>query len=317
MITLSIIVPVYGVERFILSFANSLIKQLNESVELIIIDDGSQDKSIGNIKQFICENNFLTKDIVFLEQVNQGQSAARNYGISVAKGRYITFLDPDDTVKDNYIDSILKILNLHKDIDILEYNADIFEKKISSISKIGSITLCNNTQFYVSDEVSRKKHIDTEYWYSWVRVFKRDILPDNLFPKGYIYEDMMALPLLYTRKVRVYGLNESLVNYLVHSSNSLSIMKKSIVDSSAYGVNLYKKYSSIDDIYLGKYIKFIEIHSKNCVKFYGFFKAVKEISPIVRTFRRNKHKYLNKNFFVGRFYLINLFLYFIFYKIRK
>ncbi|MCU4325316.1 glycosyltransferase [Acinetobacter johnsonii] len=317
MITLSIIVPVYGVERYILSFCNSLIKQLNECVELIFIDDGSQDKSIENIKNFIYKNNFLHKNIIFLEQLNQGQSVARNYGVSVAKGVYIAFLDPDDTVKNNYVERILEVLVNVGNIDILEYNADMYKEESNSISKIGSIILCNKTQFYKSDEVSRKKHVDTDYWYSWVRVFKKNILPINLFPKGYIYEDMMALPQLYTRGTRIYGLNESLVNYLVHGNNSLSVMKKSIVDSSAYGVDLYKKLSIIDEIYVSKYIKFIEIHSKNCVKFYGFLKAVKVISPIVKEFRRNKKEKFNGNLFIGNFYLINLFLYFIFYKVRR
>lgn len=307
----------YGVERYVLSFCNSLIKQLNENVELIFIDDGSQDNSVKNIKNFIYRSNFLHKNIIFLEQLNQGQSVARNYGVSVAKGIYIAFLDPDDTVKDNYIEYILNVLGNEENIDILEYNADIYKEESNSICKIGSITLCSKTQFYKSDDVSRKKHIDVDYWYSWVRVFRRDIIPSDLFPKGYVYEDMMALPLLYKKGVRIFGLNESLVNYLVHNTNSLSSIKQSIVDSSAYGVKLYKDQSDIDDIYVSKYIKFIEIHSKNCLKFYGLRKAIREISPIVREFRCNKREYLNMSRFVNRFYMVNLILYFIFYRIRS
>lgn len=313
MITLSIIVPVYGVERYILSFCNSLIKQLNECVELIFIDDGSQDKSIENIKNFIYKNNFLHKNIIFLEQLNQGQSVARNYGVSVAKGVYIAFLDPDDTVKNNYVERILEVLVNVGNIDILEYNADMYKEESNSISKMGSIILCNRTQLYSDDESVRKKCIDTEYWYSWVRVFRREIIPSDLFPKGYVYEDMMALPLLYKKGVRVFGLNESLVNYLIHNTNSLSSIKQSIVDSSAYGVKLYKDQSDIDDIYVSKYIKFIEIHSKNCLKFYGFLKTFKEVSPIVKDFRNKKNTYSSHSLFTSKLFFLNLMIYRLYY----
>src|SRR5690606_27474731 len=106
---LSIIIPVYGVEKYILEFAQSLIFQLNNEVELIIINDGTKDRSIAILKEYVA-TQFLDKNIIWLEQENQGQSIARNYGISIANGDYITFLDPDDLVFEEYVSQILNAI---------------------------------------------------------------------------------------------------------------------------------------------------------------------------------------------------------------
>ncbi|NGP41283.1 glycosyltransferase, partial [Acinetobacter sp. GC2] len=124
---LSIIVPVYGVEKYILEFAESLLFQLNDEVELIIINDGTKDKSIDVLKEYVQKNDFQKKKIIWLEQENQGQSVARNYGISIAKGEYVTFLDPDDFVIEKYVPQILENLDLYADIDLYQYNAYIFK----------------------------------------------------------------------------------------------------------------------------------------------------------------------------------------------
>ncbi|WP_180033615.1 glycosyltransferase [Acinetobacter sp. YH12233] len=312
MITLSIIVPVYGVECFILSFANSLIKQLNENVELIIIDDGSQDKSIANIKQFICENNFSSENIVFLEQVNQGQSAARNYGISVAKGRYITFLDPDDMVKSNYIELILDVLTSEKNIDILEFNADIVKNIKNKIIKVRDLKLCEKSGFYDNDFDTRKKLINSRHWYSWLRVFRREMIPEDLFPKGYIFEDIMALPFLYSEDIAVYGLNQSLVNYFLHENSSVSKPSLKIVESAKHGIEIYKHAVKNDEIFLGKYVDFIEIYSKHCIKYYGLFEGIRKSSQVVKVLKINHNLRDINSFYVGNLFKLNLFLYYLY-----
>ena len=92
----SVIVPVYNVEKYIEKCANSLINQTLSDIEIIFVNDGSTDGSIQIIEQY--ENNFKEK-VKCVSKDNGGLSSARNYGIPYATGEYIAFLDSDDYVE--------------------------------------------------------------------------------------------------------------------------------------------------------------------------------------------------------------------------
>lgn len=100
MVNVSIITPVYNVERCIAKTINSVIKQSSKDFELLLIDDGSKDRSIE-----IAENLLINSDVNYriITQENSGVSAARNKGICEAKGEYICFLDSDDYIHEDYI----------------------------------------------------------------------------------------------------------------------------------------------------------------------------------------------------------------------
>lgn len=100
MVNVSIITPVYNVERCIAKTINSVIKQSSKDFELLLIDDGSKDKSIE-----IAENLLINSDVNYriITQENSGVSTARNKGICEAKGEYICFLDSDDYIHEDYI----------------------------------------------------------------------------------------------------------------------------------------------------------------------------------------------------------------------
>lgn len=108
---LSIIIPVYNVERYIRKCLSSILIQVKESnsmdkVELIIVNDGSQDCSMQIVEEFACKYNFIS----LIEQENKGLSAARNSGLSAAIGKYVWFFDSDDYLKDNSLARILDFL---------------------------------------------------------------------------------------------------------------------------------------------------------------------------------------------------------------
>ena len=100
MVNVSIITPVYNVERCIEKTINSVINQSCKDFEILLIDDGSNDKSIE-----IAENLLMNSDVDFrvIRQENSGVSVARNKGISEAKGKYVCFLDSDDYIHTDYI----------------------------------------------------------------------------------------------------------------------------------------------------------------------------------------------------------------------
>lgn len=96
---ISIIVPVYNVEKYIERCINSILSQSYDNYELILIDDGSSDSSLNICKSFVSDN------VVVISQSNEGVSSARNRGIDIAKGDFISFIDGDDWVEEDYIAS--------------------------------------------------------------------------------------------------------------------------------------------------------------------------------------------------------------------
>ena len=101
---ISVIVPVYNVEKYLADCVESILQQTFRDFELILIDDGSKDRS-GEI----CDAFAETDDrIVVVHQDNQGQSKTRNYGVLISKGEYIVFVDSDDLIFPHYLETLYK-----------------------------------------------------------------------------------------------------------------------------------------------------------------------------------------------------------------
>ena len=106
MAKVSVIVPVYNVEKYLKQCLDSIVDQTLEDLEIVLVDDGSVDSS-GTI----CDE-YAKKDarIKVIHKKNGGLSDARNVAIDIAKGEYITFVDSDDYVTDDYVESLYKLL---------------------------------------------------------------------------------------------------------------------------------------------------------------------------------------------------------------
>ena len=92
MVKISVIVPVYNVEKYLKKCLNSLINQTLNDIEIICVDDGSTDSSIEILKEFELKDD----RIIVISQKNEGAATSRNKGINLAKGEYISFVDSDD-----------------------------------------------------------------------------------------------------------------------------------------------------------------------------------------------------------------------------
>lgn len=122
---LSIIIPVYNVEKYISKCIDSIMNQKlsKDDYEVIIINDGSPDNSKNIILQY--QEEF--SNILFIDQINQGVSVARNKGLDIAKGEYVLFIDPDDSIHENSIGEILEVA-IEKDLDILYLNLQVYDE---------------------------------------------------------------------------------------------------------------------------------------------------------------------------------------------
>ena len=185
---LSIIIPVYNVEKTLRRCVESVLRQSFQNFEMILVDDGSKDNSATMVDEIARTDNRIS----VIHQCNQGLSVARNAGIKVAKGRYITFIDSDDFIAQDTYKSVMELLKAHPEYDILEF---------SVIEKYGSKV---QHPLILDDCVYQNKQ---EYWlkgqaylhtYAWNKIYRRELFTDIEFPKGRNFEDAHTLPKLMT-----------------------------------------------------------------------------------------------------------------------
>lgn len=206
---ISIVVPVYNVENYILKCLNSLIKQNYKQIEIILVDDGSTDES-GKI----CDE-FKEKDdrIRVFHKKNGGLSSARNYGIKKAKGDIVAFVDSDDYVKDVFVLDLYRGMQAsNADIVICGYNNE--KPKNETISgKEATIRL-----------LTKQENIDI---ISWNKLYKKKLFTDNniFFPEGKKHEDTLTTYKLMSKAKKVTYIDESLYIY-VERKGSITASEK-------------------------------------------------------------------------------------------
>ena len=134
-IKLSIIVPIYNSENYLASCLDSICKQAKKNIELILINDGSTDKSIKICNKYIKKFNFIK--LIDLKR-NKGVSYSRNVGIRLSLGEFICFVDSDDTLLSGFIINILNHIKIYNDHKLFVIRNFVLKKKTNSINFISS-----------------------------------------------------------------------------------------------------------------------------------------------------------------------------------
>ena len=158
----SIIIPVFNSEKYLKECIESVLEQTYKKIEVIIVNDGSDDSSENIIKRYAKKDN----RIIYLEQKNEGVSAARNLGIRSATGKWITFIDSDDTVSETYIEYVDKLIS-NLDIDMFMYGA----KHTENTGKLFKVTKSDIAEFCMDENKTAG--------YVWNKFFKKDVIIDN------------------------------------------------------------------------------------------------------------------------------------------
>jgi len=182
---LSIVVPAYKTEKTLDRCLESVINQALSDYEVILVEDGSPDRCGAICDEWAKKNN----NIKVIHQSNEGLSGARNAGIEVAQGEYITFVDSDDTIRENSLGELMIELQNHPEYDLIEY--PIF-------------------RFYTSEDekiLDFKDHVYTDlfndYWlkneafahtYACNKIYKRKLFDRIRYPIGLKFEDVYILP---------------------------------------------------------------------------------------------------------------------------
>ena len=267
----SVIVPVYNVEKHLKSCVESVLCQTHTEVELILVDDGSPDKC-GEI----CDQYAHTDPRVrVIHQKNSGLSAARNAGLDVATGTYIVFLDSDDMIHP-------QLLRLCVDT-FKKSNADMVAYKYQEVSeedRIYTKDLPSNIIFKTASANQVKQYFydffpDILSISAWARVYKKEIFANNRFNVGIIYEDMQILPsvlcacdeICYTNAPLYYYRQtaNSIIrsNFSIKQFDMLYVEKNSLIpfiEENASKDSINKVYDSYIDNYI--YLHFMKYENQ-------------------------------------------------------
>lgn len=234
---LSIIVPVYNVEKYIVKCISSLLQQKTNDYEIVIVNDGTKDKSIELIKE-----NFNSDKLKIITQKNQGLSVARNTGMQYAQGEYIWFFDSDDWLTPNSLSPIIQQL-IHCDVLYFESYLEELEN--------------GNTQIYKLPNNATEGFLFTQKSYfhcAQFMILRKDFLIKNnlSFEPGILHEDSLFTPctLYLAQQIKSYPLpiyhrllREGSITHIINPKRCTDLMiviTKQLEFASTYVADLHK-----------------------------------------------------------------------------
>lgn len=245
----SIIVPVYNADLYLDECLNSLVNQTLQDIEIICVNDNSQDKSLKILQKFAKKDSRIK--IVSFEET-RGQSRARNVALELVSGEYVGFVDADDFVD---LDMFEKMYNKAQKSDIVMCQAKVFDDKVKNYKDDEYFALdCFDDKFVQKpfNHEHTKSFITDINVSVWNKIYRSEFLKNSgvKFQEGFIYEDLPYFYEIYTQAEKVVLLKEFLYTYRINNKNStMTKTDKNVKDridmaSRAYDVLKRQKYFS-------------------------------------------------------------------------
>lgn len=252
---ISVIVPVYNVEKYLGECVDSILNQTYTNIEVILIDDGSKDNS-----GVIC-NQYEKKDnrVKVIRKTNEGVSSARNLGIAEAKGEWISFVDSDDWIEPNYLEELLKSAKENgAEIAMCGYNRVTGEKK-ESINSLGKVFTLNRREYII-----KLLNPQTGYGFCHMKIFKAECIKNTVFDTTLkVGEDVLFNEQVSENITSICIVEKNLYNYRI---NSNSVVRKY---TSEYANNYLESMKKNKDYLLRTYGEDEEIR-QNYYNFVAF-----------------------------------------------
>lgn len=207
----SVIVPVYNVEKYLERCLNSLVNQTLENIEIIIVNDGTKDNSEEIIKKFMEK---YPQKIVYLKKENGGLSDARNFGIPYAKGEYIAFLDSDDYVEKDIYKEMYELAK-KENSDMVECDF-LWEYPNKVREDIGQVYN------------GKKEMLEKVRVVAWNKLIRKSILEKTQiqFPKGLRYEDVEFTYKLIPHLNKVSFLKKTYIHYIQRENSIINVQNE-------------------------------------------------------------------------------------------
>lgn len=249
--TISVVIPIYNVAKYIANSVLSICKQTLQAYEIILVDDGSSDNSIEVAVDILQRNNFLNYKII--HQENRGVSSARNIGIAVANGEWVICVDSDDYIHPSTFEIASKFMS--RDIDVIAFNfkrVSIIPSKFDDIKKVSSNTYSHEELFQLFLLRNIKLIVPA------MLIRKNFIEKNNLIYNDSVYysEDQLYIWNMIAALDSIYYINNILYFYL---NRPYSIMTYSSINKIMSG---YHAFQLFDKYIIENYGNCAEIHSQ-------------------------------------------------------
>ena len=237
-IKVSVIIPVYNVEKYLRQCLDSVVNQTFKDIEIIIVNDCSPDNSLQIIKEYQQKDDRIV--LVNLKQ-NLGLGFARNEGLKIAKGKYITFVDSDDWVTKSFIEVLYNNI-LKSNCDFVSINCFLYDDVLQTIKKEKEKETDSKHINQIITDLEIKKEILalSTVWSVWSKIFRKDFLiENNMNFQKYIMEDIRFMFEAYIHS-----------NSFMFISNQEYFYRKSRKDSISSNINsrIYKFLEMFDDL---------------------------------------------------------------------
>lgn len=292
----SIIIPVYGVEKYIARCTRSLFKQSYTNTEFIFVNDGTKDNSIGIVEQLLNEEFPHLKDKVkIINKENEGLPAARKTGLEHADGDYILHVDSDDWVETDLVEKVAETATkTNADCIYFDFYKEYAHRSKKDIEKEYTVETKDK---FVAGLFNYKA-----YGYVWNKCFKRSIYLENpvVFPKYGMHEDIFLASQLLTFSTSICHLRKALYHYRKDSAGSISSAKRKNRrrDSAMNMMDLFRLYKDAEAMSPVKDAKGEIIYRTAWLSMrynFGFFKTYPEIIPYIKS---HNPSFKNKTFII-------------------
>lgn len=274
---ISIIIAVYNAEEWLARCIESIINQTYSDIEIVLVDDGSTDRSSSICDEYAIKDN----RIVVIHKPNGGLAEARNTGIAAAKGAYIGFVDNDDYILPNMYEDMLKEMEC-SDVDLVLCNCTYVDENGQPIEEISPIK--KNDIISSKEYFARLAEPQSGYYITvWNRLYRRDILEGILFPVGRTNEDSYVVHRIIQRCKRILIMDNSYYFY-TQRDTSLSRTPKAnqyfdSIDALIDRIEFYKHYG-YSDLYPNILRQMIDNHIQ--IRRHYIFRGKKTIDGIKR-----------------------------------
>lgn len=218
---ISIIIPVYNVEKYLRQCLDSIINQSLKNIEIICINDGSTDGSLTILQEYINKDSRLR----IVNKTNSGYGHSMNVGLKLCTGKYIGIIESDDFAKPEMFETLYKVA-IENDLDVARCHFFTFTQKNSLIEKIDSYQIESNILINPQNDLSPFLQ-----WPSvWANIYKRTFIEEHnlkfLETPGASYQDTAFSFKVYACATRLMLVDEPLIYYRIHEQSSIKSKNK-------------------------------------------------------------------------------------------
>lgn len=282
---ISVIVPVYNVEKYLAKCLDSLVSQTIQDLEIIVINDGSTDSSY-NIMELYADKYTC---IHIYNQENMGISYTRNKGIELAQGTYISFIDSDDYVREDMFERLYEKAHEEQlDLTVCDFY-EVYEKEQrQEVYKLPSFESCA-----LKDMPSLLFDINAS---PWNKLYRRDFIMEQQlrFPSDVKYEDTYVLLNAFLKAKNIGKVDQPLLYYIIHEGSETTVMDRRVFD-------IFKVLKMINEDYRSEkaypiYKEQLEYFNANRVSVYVLQQIYQKDKSIIGPFIDHAYAFLDQEF---------------------